>query len=368
MRCFFRFFAVKLMNMIAAADIIISKAAHSKLKDINLENVPFGKYFTDHMLEVDYEDGEWKTAEIKPYQPLLLEPSLAALHYGQAIFEGIKAYKNADGEVSIFRPYDNFKRFNISAERMEMPQVPEEIFMEGMRMLIDIDKNWIPNQKEHSLYIRPFMFSSDELIGVRPSEKYKFIIILSPTGPYYATPMRINVEEKYARAVPGGIGYAKAAGNYGGAMHPTAQAKKEGYDQVLWMDAVEHKYVQECGTMNVFFIIDNTVVTPRLDEGTILAGVTRDSVITLFKEMGYKVEERLVSIDEIIAAHKKGVLQDVFGTGTAATVSFIKELKYKDYIMKFDIEKWTATPEVKRRMDAIKYGTAADTHGWLYKI
>jgi branched-chain amino acid aminotransferase len=356
------------MNMIAAADIIISKAEHSKLKDINLENIPFGKYFTDHMLEVDYEDGEWKTAEIKPYQPLLLEPSLAALHYGQAIFEGIKAYKNAAGEVSIFRPDDNFTRFNISAERMGMPTVPEEIFMEGMRMLINLDKNWIPEKQDHSLYIRPFMFSSDEMIGVRPSEKYKFLIILSPTGPYYATPMRIKVEEKYIRAVPGGIGYAKAAGNYGAAMYPTAQAKKEGYDQVLWMDALEHKYVQECGTMNVFFIINNVAVTPDLGAETILAGVTRNSVITLLKEMGHKVEERSISIDEIIEAHKKGTLQDVFGTGTAATVSFIKELKYKDYIMKFDMEKWTATPEVKRRMDAIKYGTAADTHGWLYKI
>jgi len=356
------------MNMTAAADIIVTKAEHSKLKDINLENIPFGKYFTDHMLEADYEDGEWKNVEIKPYQPLLLAPSLAALHYGQAIFEGIKAYKNAEGEAFIFRPLDNFKRFNISAERMEMPPVPEEIFMEGMRMLIEIDKSWIPDQKEHSLYIRPFMFSSDEMIGVRPSEKYKFIIILSPTGPYYAAPMRINVEETFVRAVPGGIGYAKAAGNYGAAMYPTAQARKQGYDQVLWIDALEHKYVQECGTMNVFFIIGNTAVTPNLDAGTILAGVTRDSVIVLLKEMGYKVEERPISINEIIEAHKSGTLHDVFGTGTAATISFIKELKYKDYVMKFNVEQWIASPEVKRRMDAVKYGIEPDTHGWMFKI
>ena len=354
--------------MTAAADIIVTKAEHSKLKDINLENIPFGKYFTDHMLEADFEDGEWKNIEIKPYQPLLLAPSLAALHYGQAIFEGIKAYKNDEGEAAIFRPYDNFKRFNISAERMEMPTVPEEIFIEGMRMLVELDKNWIPDQKEHSLYIRPFMFSSDEMIGVRPSEKYKFIIILSPTGPYYAAPMRINVEEKYVRAVPGGIGYAKAAGNYGAAMYPTAQARKQGYDQVLWIDALEHKYVQECGTMNVFFIIGNTAVTPNLDAGTILAGVTRDSVIILLKEMGYKVEERPISINEIMEAYKSGTLKDVFGTGTAATISFIKELKYKDYIMNFDVEKWTATPEVKRRMDNLKYGIEPDTHGWMFKV
>jgi len=354
--------------MIAAADITVTKAEHSKLRDINLENLPFGKYFTDHMLEVDFEDGEWKNAEIKPYQPLLLAPSLAALHYGQAIFEGIKAYKNAEGDAFIFRPYDNFKRFNISAERMGMPVVPEEIFMEGMRMLIALDKNWVPQQKEHSLYIRPFMFSSDEMIGVRPSEKYKFLIILSPTGPYYAAPMRINVEEKYVRAVPGGIGYVKAAGNYGAAMYPTAQARKEGYDQVLWMDALEHKYVQECGTMNVFFIIGNTAVTPDLESGTILGGVTRDSVIVLLKEMGFTVEERPLSIDEIMTAYKAGQLKEVFGTGTAATISMIKELKYKDFIMKFEVDKWVASPEVKRRMDAIKYGLAADTHGWMFKV
>ncbi len=354
--------------MTAAADINITRTTLSKLKDINLENIPFGKYFTDHMLEVDYEDGEWKNAEIKPYQPLLLAPSLAALHYGQAIFEGIKAYKNSDGEAFIFRPYDNFKRFNISAERMAMPQLPEEIFMEGMRMLIEIDSNWIPGQKDHSLYIRPFMFSSDEMIGVRPSEKYKFLIILSPTGPYYAAPMRINVEEKYVRAVTGGVGYAKAAGNYGGAMYATAQAKLKGYDQVLWTDAIEHKYVQECGVMNVFFIIGNTVVTPDLNEGTILAGVTRDSAIVLLKEMGYIVEERAISIDEIIAAHKNGILHEVFGTGTAATISLIKELNYKNYAMIFEVEKWKAAPEVKRRMDAIKYGMEADNNGWMYKI
>jgi branched-chain amino acid aminotransferase len=354
--------------MIAAAAINITKAKHSKLRDINLENSPFGKYFTDHMLEVDYEDGEWKPAEIKPYQPLLLEPSLAALHYGQAIFEGIKAYKNEAGEAFIFRPIDNFKRFNISAKRMEMPEVPEEIFMEGMRQLIEIDKNWIPQQKDHALYIRPFMFSSDEMIGVRASEKYKFLIILSPTGPYYATPMRINVEEQYVRAVPGGIGFAKAAGNYGAAMYATAQAKKKGYDQVLWMDALEHKYVQECGTMNVFFIMGNTAVTPDLDSGTILAGVTRDSVLTLLREIGYTVEERPISINEITDAYKAGLLKEVFGTGTAATVSLIKELKYKDDIMEFDVNGWKAAPEVKKRMDAIKYGFTADTHGWMYKI
>jgi len=354
--------------MIAAENINITKAERSKLKDINLENIPFGKYFSDHMLEMDYEDGEWKNPEIKPYQPLLMDPSLAAIHYGQSIFEGIKAYKNEAGEAFIFRPLDNYKRFNISAERMQMPQLPEDIFMEGMRLLVELDKNWIPQQKDHALYIRPFMFSSDHMIGVRPSEKYKFMIILSPTGPYYSAPMRIYVEEHYVRAVPGGVGYAKAAGNYGAAMYATAEAKKKGYDQVLWTDAFEHKFVQECGTMNVFFIIGNKAITPGLETGTILAGVTRDSVITVLKEMGLDVEERRLNIDEIIEAHKAGQLKEVFGTGTAATISLIKELRYKDYVMEFDVDTWKTAPAVKAQLNAIRYGRVPDTHGWMQKI
>src|SRR5687767_14496242 len=307
--------------MLATMDIAVTKVERSKLNDINLENVPFGKYFTDHMLEADYENGEWKNIEIKPYQPLLLSPSVAALHYGQAIFEGIKAYKNEAGEAAIFRPHDNFKRFNISAERMQMPAVPEEIFIQGMKQLVALDKAWIPKKADHSLYIRPFMFSSDEVIGVRPSDNYKFIILLSPTGPYYTAPMRIYVEEQFVRAVPGGVGYAKAAGNYGAAMYATAQAKKKGYDQVLWTDAYEHKYVQEIGTMNVIFIIGNKAVTPDLGAGTILAGVTRNSALTVLQDQGYTVEERPLSIDEIIEAYKAGELKEVFGTGTAATIS-----------------------------------------------
>lgn len=354
--------------MIATTDFNLTRVERSKLNEMSLDEIPFGKYFTDHMLEVDYDDGEWKNAEIKPYQPLLLSPSLAALHYGQAIFEGIKAYKTTEGEAYIFRPLDNFKRFNISAERMAMPQIPEEIFIEGMRQLIELDKNWIPAKGDHSLYIRPFMFSTDEMIGVKPSSKFKFMIILSPTGPYYNTPMRIYVEEKYVRAVPGGIGYAKAAGNYGGAMYATAEAKKQGYDQVLWTDAYEHKYVQECGTMNVFFIIGDTAVTPDLDAGTILAGVTRDSVMVLLREMGFNVEERPLNIDDIVDAYKAGVLYEVFGTGTAATISMIKELKYKDFTMHFDVNKWQTAPEVKKRLNAIREGKVPDTHGWMLKV
>lgn len=354
--------------MIAAMDINITRAETSKLKDLNLENIPFGKYYTDHMLEADYENGEWKNVEIKPYQPLLLEPSLAAIHYGQSIFEGIKAYKDVNGNAFIFRPYENFKRFNQSALRMQMPEVPEDIFMEGMRILIDLDKNWIPQKENHSLYIRPFMFSTDAMIGVRPSETYKFMIILSPTGPYYNAPMRIYVEEKYTRAAPGGVGFAKNAGNYGASMHATAEAKKKGYDQVLWTDAFEHKYLQEVGTMNVFFVFDNKVITPSLEEGTILAGVTRDSVIALLREMGHTVEERKISIDELIDAHKNGHLKEVFGTGTAATISLIKELGYKDYAMHFDVENLEVSTAVKKRLNDIREGKVSDSHGWMYKI
>lgn len=354
--------------MIASMGISITKAERSKMQDINFENLPFGKYFTDHMLEADFENGEWKNVEIKPYQPLLLYPSVAALHYGQAIFEGIKAYKNQNGEAFIFRPQDNFKRFNISAERMSMPTIPEEIFMEGMRQLIALDKNWIPQRHDYSLYIRPLMFASDEIIGVKPSENYKFVIMLSPTGPYYASPMRIYVEERYVRAVEGGVGYAKTAGNYAAAMYATAQAKKQGYDQVLWTDAFEHKYVHECGTMNVFFVLGDKALTPDLNSGTILDGVTRASVITLLKEMGYKVEERPVSILEIIDAYKAGVQLEAFGAGTAATISPIKELKYKDFVMHFDVDNWQTAPAIKKTITEIREGIREDKYNWMWKV
>jgi branched-chain amino acid aminotransferase len=354
--------------MLATTDITVNRVEQSKLHDLNLENLSFGKYFTDHMLEADYENGEWKNAEIKPYQPLLLSPSLAALHYGQAIFEGIKAYRDKYGHAYIFRPFDNYQRFNVSAERMAMPHVPEEIFMEGMKQLVALDKNWIPAKEDHSLYIRPFMFSSDELIGVRPSENYKFLTILSPTGPYYAAPMRIYVEEQYVRAVNGGVGYAKAAGNYGASMYPTALARKRGYDQVLWTDAFEHKYVQEIGTMNVIFIIGNEAITPDLSSGTILAGVTRDSVLTLLKEAGFTVEERPLSIDEIIDAYRAGTFREVFGTGTAATISMLKELRYKDFVMTFDTEHWEVAPMIKNWLTDIREGRREDKYGWMVKV
>jgi branched-chain amino acid aminotransferase len=357
----------RMNNMTASLGIPVTRAERSKLQDIP-DNIPFGKYFSDHMLEADYENGEWKNVEIKPYQPLVISPSVAALHYGQAIFEGIKAYKNQEGEAFIFRPHDNYRRFNISAERVQMPAVPEEIFMEGMRKLINLDKNWIPARADHSLYIRPFMFASDELIGVKPSDTYKFLIILSPTGPYYSAPMRIYAEEKYTRAAPGGVGYAKVAGNYAASMFATAEARRKGYDQVLWTDSKEHRYAEEIGTMNLFFIMNGKAYTPDLSTGTILDGVTRSSVITLLKDMGVPVEEKRVDLQDVIEAYNAGQLTEVFGTGTAATISLIRELKYRDTVMILDESKWKLAPEVKTRMDAIKYGTAPDNHGWMFRV
>jgi branched-chain amino acid aminotransferase len=355
-------------HMIATLDIQVTKTGKSKLPEIDFNNLPFGKYFTDHMLEVDYADGEWKQVTIKPFQNLSLSPALAAIHYGQSIFEGVKAYKDREGNPFIFRPFDNYKRFNVSAERMMMPTVPEDIFIEGMRRLIELDKDWIPMKSDYSLYIRPFMFSTDEVIGVKASDTYKFMILLSPTGPYYSAPMKIYVEEKYTRAARGGIGFAKAAGNYGSSMMATAVAKKQGYDQVLWTDAFEHKYVQEIGTMNVFFVIGDKVLTPDLEAGTILEGVTRDSAIEVLREEGYTVEETSINIDDVVRAYQAGELKEVFGTGTAATISMIRELRYEDYTMKFDTDSWKVAPTVKRVLTDIREGRRADTRGWMFKI
>jgi branched-chain amino acid aminotransferase len=354
--------------MIAALDIQVTKTGKSKLPELDFNNLPFGKYFTDHMLEVDYADGEWKRVSIKPFQDLSISPALAAIHYGQSIFEGIKAYKDRDGKPFIFRPFDNFRRFNISAERMQMPAVPEDIFIEGMRRLIDLDRDWIPMKNDYSLYIRPFMFATDEVIGVKASDTYKFMILLSPTGPYYSAPMRIYVEEKYTRAARGGIGFAKAAGNYGSSMLATAVAKQQGYDQVLWTDAFEHKYVQEIGTMNVFFVIGDKVLTPDLEAGTILEGVTRDSAIEVLRQEGYTVEETSINIDDVVRAYQAGELKEVFGTGTAATISMIKELRYEDYTMKFDTDSWKVAPTVKRVLTDIREGRRADSRGWMFRV
>jgi len=349
-------------------EIPVTRVKRSRLAEMDFDNLPFGKYFTDHMLEADYADGEWKKVSIRPYQPIAFEPSLMALHYGQSIFEGIKAYKLKNGDAVIFRPYDNMRRFNISAERMEMPAVTEDIFIEGMRQLIALDKEWIPAKDEYSLYIRPFMFATDAALGVKPSDTYKFMILLSPTGPYYASPMKIYVEEKYTRAAPGGVGFAKNAGNYGGSLKAATEARAQGYDQVLWTDAFEHKWLQEVGTMNVFFVFGQTAVTPTLEEGTILEGVTRDSAIQVLRELGLRVEERKINIDEVVEGHRSGKLTEIFGSGTAATISSIKELRYKDYTMHFDVSAYQTAPSVKKILTEIREGKRPDSHNWLVKV
>jgi len=348
--------------------IPITKTTHPRLPHFKMETLQFGKHFTDHMLTADYIDGEWKNIEIKPYAPFEVDPASAVLHYGQTIFEGIKAYKNAKDEVVIFRPDQNFIRFNVSADRMQMPAVPEWLFMEGMKQLIALDNGWIPSLPEHSLYIRPFMIATDPFLGVRPSNAYKFMIILGPSGPYFSAPMKIVIEEKYTRAAPGGVGYAKNGGNYGGSLYPVELAKKRGFDQILWTDAFEHKYVEEVGVMNVMFVIDGKVITPSLERGTVLKGVTRDSAITLLRDMGYVVEERNLSVDEIVEAHKKGLLQEVFGVGTAAVVSFIINLTYKDYSMDFDLDKLKVAPALKQHLNDIRVGNVPDKYNWLEKL
>jgi branched-chain amino acid aminotransferase len=339
-----------------------------QLRHLDAQNFYFGKSFTNYMLEADYINGEWTNAVIKKYEPLQLDPSSAVLHYGQSIFEGIKAYKNVNDQAVIFRPQENYKRFNTSAERMQMPTVPEWLFMDGMKQLIQLEQAWIPKEQDHSLYIRPFMIATDPFIGVRPSALYKFMIILGPAGPYNTEPMKILIEQKYTRATPGGVGFAKNGGNYGASLYPVVLAQKKGYDQVLWTDALEHKYVEEVGMMNVMFVIDGKVITPSLERGTVLKGVTRDSAIILLREMGYIVEERNLSIEEIVTAHKSGKLQEVFGVGTAAVVSFVAKLAHEDYEMDFDLTKSEVATKLKKKLNDIRVGLEEDIHGWLVKI
>jgi branched-chain amino acid aminotransferase len=354
--------------MHAVQTIKITHVEKSTVNQIDWKNLPFGKCFTDHMLEADFINGEWTNIQIRPYSALQLSPATAVFHYGQAIFEGIKAYKTADGKISIFRPEENWKRFNLSAARLNMPEVPEDLFLEGMRQLIQLDQDWVPAIPDYSLYIRPFMIATDPVIGVKPSETYKFMVILSPSGPYYLAPMKIYVEEKYTRAAPGGVGFSKNAGNYAGSLLASTLARKAGYDQVLWTDAFEHKYLQEVGVMNVFFLIGNTAITPSLEEGTILAGITRDSAITILQDMGFQVEERPIQIDEVISAHKAGTLREIFGTGTAATIAMIEKLTYRNYSIQLDTTQWEVAPLLKHKLNDIRNQVVPDTRGWLFPV
>ncbi|MEW6467370.1 MAG: branched-chain amino acid aminotransferase [Bacteroidota bacterium] len=348
--------------------IDIRKTAKSRIKELDINKLVFGRTFSDHMFVCDFRNGQWDDAVIVPYDKIPMYPSMSALHYGQTIFEGLKAYKNDAGEVLVSRPWANSRRMNISCERMAMPPIPEEIFMEGLTELLKLDKDWVPSAPQTSLYIRPFMFSTDEYIGVKPSETYRFIIFTSPVGAYYGHPIRVLVETSYIRAVEGGIGFVKAAGNYGRSLFPTQLAQKRGYQQIIWTDARNHRFIEESGTMNVMFVIDDILITPPLGD-TILAGITRDSVLTLARDWGYRVQERKISIDEVVDAHKRGTLQEAFGAGTAATIAHISTIGFegKDYDLP-PVKERIFSNRVDKELDDIRRGKAPDKHGWMYKI
>ena len=354
--------------MTAAIDINITKVITSKINEISLENIPFGKYFTDHMLEADYQDGEWKNVEIKPYQPLLLEPSIAALHYGQAIFEGMKAYRSKQGEVLVFRPEENMKRFNKSAVRMCMPEVPEEIFLGGLKQLIQLDNAWVPEKDGCSLYIRPFMFATDEYVGVSPSTTYKFIIFNCPVGSYYSKPLRVRVETEYIRSAKGGVGFAKNAGNYGSSLFATQKAMQAGYDQIIWTDAATHQYVEEAGTMNLMFMVGGSLVTAPTGD-TILDGVTRKSVIQIAKDWGIDVQERQLSVKELVSGILDGSVTEAFGAGTAAVIAPIQTIGFegKDYQLP-DKKESDFSSKVFTEINQIRLGEIEDSRGWVWKV
>ncbi len=358
----------KTIHMTSTLEINIEKTKKSRINEQDVNNVPFGKCFSDHMYVAEYADGKWQKASIMPYGDVPLNYAMSALHYGQAIFEGMKAYKTETGEISLFRPLENLKRMNKSAIRMAMPEVPEEIFMSGLLELIRLDSAWVPSSDTGSLYIRPFLISTDEAIGVKISDTYKFIILTCPAGKYYSEPIKVLVETDYFRAVHGGVGFVKAAGNYGRSMYPTKLAQQKGYQQVIWTDSETHQYFEESGTMNVMFVIGDTLLTPGLSD-TILDGVTRKSVIELARDWGMKVEERKVSIKEVFEAHAKGELKEVFGCGTAATIAQIIGIGYegKDYALP-PVSERKFSNKVDETLRNIRKGRVADKMNWMLKV
>lgn len=336
------------------------------------DKLGFGIHFTDHMFTMDYTEGKgWHDPEIIPYGPISLEPSAMIFHYGQAIFEGLKAYRAENGDVLLFRPRNNMNRVNISNDRLCIPQIDVDFAIEALKELVRIDADWIPEAPGTSLYIRPFIISTDAALGVRPSHTYKFMIILSPVGSYYKeglNPVKLLVEKDYVRAVKGGIGYAKTPGNYAASLKAQVEAKEKGYSQVLWLDGVEKKYIEEVGAMNIFFKIDGEILTPELN-GSILAGITRDSSIEILKSWGLKVTERKISVDELFAAHENGKLEEVFGTGTAAVISPVGELNYdgkKAVINNGEIGE--ISQKLYDTITGIQGGKIEDTFGFTVKL
>jgi branched-chain amino acid aminotransferase len=355
------------MNLKETIDIDITKSSVSKLHDIDFDNLPFGNVFTDHMFFCDCIDEVWQKPQITPYQPFLLDPSAKVFHYGQAIFEGMKAYKDANDQVHLFRPDQNFQRFNKSAKRMAMPQVPEAIFMNGLQLLLDMERDWVKKGIGNTLYIRPFMIATGTGVIAAPSNEYRFMIILSPAKSYYSGEVKVIIAEHYSRAANGGIGGAKAAGNYSAQFYPTKIANKKGFQQIIWTDDATHTKLEEAGTMNVFFRINDTLFTAPISE-RILDGITRKSLIAIAQHNNIETKEESVLVSDLIQAWKNGSLKEIFGAGTAAVVSPIVGFSYKDeYYELPKIENSYAT-QLKQKLTDIQYNIDPDSFGWLQKI
>jgi len=358
------------MTSAVKTNFIIEKTNHSKLPEADFSNLVFGKMFSDHMLVADYIDGKWQTPKIMPYQALPYEPSAKVFHYGQAIFEGMKAYKDADGNVFLFRPEDNFERMNNSAKRLGMPEIPKDYFIEGIKELVKLDKDWIPTGPGESLYIRPVYIATENAVAASPSDSYRLMIMASPAGSYYSGDVKVKIEDRYSRACDGGVGYAKAAGNYAAQFYPTQMAKEEGFQQVIWTDSKEHKYLEEAGTMNVFFRIGNKLLTaPTVPQSTrILPGVTRKSIIKLAEDNGIDVEVRPVEVAEVMEAAKNGELKEIFGAGTAATILPIIGLKYKDFYTDLPKQSDSYADKFKNMLMDIQYNRVEDPYGWRVAV
>jgi len=347
--------------------IDIQLIEQSKIDSTDFNNLAFGRVFTDHMFVCDYVDGEWKNPQVMPYGPMEFEPSARVFHYGQAVFEGMKAFKDDKDDVFLFRPDENFHRLNKSAERLAMPAVPENIFFEGLKTLLKTDNDWIKKGLGNSLYIRPFIIATEGAIAASPAEAYKFMIICSPAQAYYAGEVRVLIAEKFSRSANGGIGFAKAAGNYAAQFYPTSLANKEGYQQIIWTDASTHEYLEEAGTMNIFFRINDKLVTAPTND-RILDGITRKSIVQLATDNNIELEVREVSVSEIKEAAKNGDLKEIFGSGTAAVINPIKGFKHQEDVFELPEITNSYASLFKEKLLNIQYNKSEDLHNWRVKI
>ncbi|WP_446050449.1 branched-chain amino acid aminotransferase [Zobellia laminariae] len=343
--------------------ISIEKVKESKIEQVDFNNLAFGSVFSDHMLVCDYRNGAWETPKITPYQPITLDPSAKIFHYGQSIFEGMKAYKDDKNKTWLFRPLENFKRLNVSANRMAIPELPEEFFMEGLKALLELDNKWIPQTEGSSMYIRPFIFASGNGFHASPADAYKFIICLAPSGSYFSGKVKVLIEEKYSRSANGGVGYAKTGGNYAGQFYPTQLAVAKGYNQVIWTDDSTHEYIEEAGAMNIFIRIDDTLITgPTSDR--ILDGITRKSILQLAEKKGIKTEVRKITVTEVVEAAKNGRLKEMFGAGTAAVISPISAFGYRDVDYDLPEIENSFASQMKKEITDIQYNRSEDPFGW----